>query len=150
MKFILSTTGTETKLKRGAADNGDDCKPPKLNQERRGRKVAAKPTVKHLKILRATKLQTYEQVGSQFNISKQRVGAIARRWKEHLPIRSLKLPKSVETKTEGQALRKKERRIHVISFRLTETEVGQLRLRYPDKKSVDRAAREIVSKFLAV
>jgi aspartate carbamoyltransferase regulatory subunit len=150
MKLTLSAIGSETKLKSESANNANSRNPPKLNQVKRGRILAVMPTAKQLEILRATKLQTYEQVAVRFNMSKQRVGAIVRRWKKYLPIRRLLSRKLVEMKSEEQRLKKKERRIHIISFRLTETEVGQLRLRYPDKKSVDRAAREIVSKFLTI
>jgi len=118
--------------------------------ERRGRKAAKVPSGRHLEILKATKTQTYEKVGASYGISKQRVAEIARRWKEYLPVRSLPAPKAIRNRCEDEPPRRRENRIHVVSFRLTDSDVQLLRSRYPEMKSVDRAARGIVTKFLSI
>jgi len=99
--------------------------------------------------MEATKTQTYAEVGAKFRISRQRVGQIVRRWKQYMPVRSLRVRKT-DLGLETQHLPKKENRIHVISFRLTANQLELLQLRYPDMKSVDRAAREIVVKVLSI
>jgi len=119
-------------------------------KSRRGRRAAANPTAEHLQILAATRTRTYEQVGSEFGISRQRVGQIMRRWKKYSPVRPLRMQEKPSKKRVDKLPVEKENRIHVVSFRLTESEVELLKARYPDAKSVDRAARGIVSKFLSL
>jgi hypothetical protein len=120
-----------------------------IGLSRRGRKAAIEPTLRHRQILAATKTHTYAEVGAKFNISRQRIAQIAKRWKRYLPIRSL--PSRIVNETEEVTCveTKKENRIHIVSFRLTNSEVQALQDRYPDMKSVDRAARQIVTKFLS-
>jgi hypothetical protein len=95
-------------------------------QQKRGRKAARMPSSKHLEIVRATKTQTYAQIGSQYNISKQRVGYIVRRWKEYVPVRLLGAPRPVPKNDAGGLPRKKENRIHIVSFRLADADVQSL------------------------
>ena len=120
-----------------------------IGLKRRGRKTAIEPTLRHRRILAATKTHTYAKVGAKFNISRQRIAQIAKRWKQYLPIRPLPSRVAKETKEVTCVETKKETRIHVVSFRLTDSEVQALQNRYPDMKSVDRAARQIVTKFLS-
>lgn len=116
----------------------------------RGRKAATKPTERHLQVLTATKTQTYAEVGAKFNLSRQRIGQIVERWKQYLPTRSLPLRVANEIKEANCPKIKKENRIHIVSFRLTNSEVQLLQARYPEMKSVDKAARGIVTKFLSL
>lgn len=118
--------------------------------KRRGRKAAAKPTVRHLQVLIATKTHTYAEVGAKFDLSRQRIGQIVRRWKQYLPTRSLPLRAANESKEASCPKVKKENRTHIVSFRLTNSEVQLLQTRYPEMKSVDKAARGIVTKFLSL
>lgn len=115
--------------------------------KKRGRTAAARPHKRHIEILRAIRTQTYEKVGDAFGVSRQRVGQIVRRWKQYSPVRPLRMPSE---KCADLLPVKKENRIHIVSFRLTESEVESLRVRYPEAKSIDRAARGIVSKFLSL
>jgi hypothetical protein len=108
---------------------------------RRGRQPATAPTSRQLEMLLATRNHTYEEVGAARGISRQRVAQIAHRWSEYLPIRPLPKREVVENAENGKPKRKKLNRIHVISFRLTDPEFRLLRCRYPEVKSVDRAAR---------
>lgn len=119
-------------------------------ESRRGRRAAANPSAKHLEILAATRTKTYEQVGAVFGMSRQRVGQIIRRWKVHLPVRPLRVPEKISKERANLLPVEKENRIHIVSFRLTELEVELLRIRYPEAKSIDRAARGIVTKFLSL
>lgn len=119
-------------------------------KRQRGPKPAVVPNRRHLEILLATRNQTYEEVGTARGISRQRVAQIADRWREYLPIRSLQKRQVVENASNGKPKRKRENRVHVISFRLTDSEFRLLRSRYPEVKSVDRAARSIVTKFLSI
>ena len=116
---------------------------------KKGRPASARPDERHLQILRATRTQTYEQVGAAFGISRQRVGQIIRRWKQYSPVRALRPKKNVVRQPE-HTCEKKENRVHVLSFRLTDTEYESLKLRYPEMKSADRAARGIVTRFLSL
>lgn len=118
--------------------------------KQRGRKTATKPTERHLQVLTATKTQTYAEVGAKFNLSRQRIGQIVRRWKQYLPTRSLPSRVANEIKEAIAPKIKKENRIHVVSFRLTNSEVKLLQTRYPEMKSVDKAARGIVTRFLSL
>lgn len=119
-------------------------------KRKRGPKPALVPSRRHLEILLATRSQTYEAVGAARGISRQRVAEIAHRWREYLPIRPLPKRHVVENSGNGKPKGKKENRIHVISFRLTDSEFRLLRSRYPEVKSVDRAARGVVTKFLSI
>jgi hypothetical protein len=103
-----------------------------------------------LGILLATKSHTYKEVGAAHGISKQRVGQIARRWKEYLPVRPLPARTALENGRDKGRTKTKENRIQVISFRLTATEIQLLHRRYPEMKSAARAARSIVTRFLSV
>ena len=155
-----STIGVVTMKETGHANTFQRTKPrniilAKINehgrrQERRGRKKATSPSLRHLEILKATKTSTYEQVGASYGISKQRVGYIAQRWWEYLPVRSLPTREVVKNNCGEQTPRKSENRNHVISFRLTGAEVKLLRSRYSWMKSVDRAARGIVTSVLSI
>ena len=116
----------------------------------RGKKPAASPSSLHLKILNATKNQTYGEIAAVHEISRQRIGQIVRRWKQYLPVRTLSPKKNVlRDQADGTPV-KKENRIHVVSFRLTDAEFQLLQLRYPEMKSADRAARGIVTRFLSL
>jgi hypothetical protein len=121
-----------------------------IRQERRGRKAAAAPSQKHLDILNATRTQTYQQVGAQYGCSRQRVGQIVRRWKAYVPIRPLPTCKTVASRPVEQGRPAREVKACVISFRVTATEIQLLRQRYSDQKSVNRAARSIVTKVLSI
>ena len=118
--------------------------------KKRGRKAAKVPSSRHFEILLATKTQTYEQVGAAHDISRQRVGQIAQRWKEYLPVRPLQSREVIKNGCGDQPPRKKEKRIHIVSFRLTEAEVELLQHRYPEAKSVDRAARGVMTRALLI
>ena len=118
--------------------------------KKRGRVAAAQPHKRHFEILRAIRTQTYEKVGDAFGVSRQRVGQIVRRWKQYSPVRPLPAPKRLSKERADLLPVEKENRIHVVSFRLTESEVELLRIRYPEMKSIDRAARKIVTKFLSL
>jgi hypothetical protein len=119
---------------------------------RRGRRAATIPNRHHLEVMEATKNHTYEEVATQHGISRQRVGQIVRRWKHLLPVRRLPFRKSVGGSVieEIPKRKKKENRIHVLSFRLTSGEMQSLRQRYPKIKSANHAARGIVTKFLTI
>lgn len=108
------------------------------------------PNERHLQILAATKTKTYAEVGSDFDVSRQRVAQIVERWKQYSPIRPLRSRTAIPTKEPMRSIIKKENRIHIVSFRLTSSEVQLLQTRYPEMKSVDRAARGIVTKFLSL
>src|SRR6185436_13116109 len=103
-----------------------------------------------LKILKATKTKTYEQVGDEFDVSKQRVSQITQRWKRYLPVRPLVIKEATTNALPDLLPSKVENKIHVISFRMTESEVKLLRSRYPELKSVNHAARGIVTKVLTI
>ena len=120
------------------------------NSQKRGRKPASVPSRRLLEIIKATKTQTYAQISAKHKISRQRVGKIVRRWREYLPVRPLQSREAIKNGCGDQPPKKKETRIHVISFRLTAAEVQLLRARYPEMKSEDRAARGIVTKFLSI
>jgi hypothetical protein len=117
---------------------------------KKGRPASSRPDERLLQILRATRTQTYEQVGAVFGISRQRVGQIIRRWKQYSPVRALRPKKSVLRERARTMPVKKENRVHVVSFRLTDAEFQLLQLRYPEMKSPDRAARGIVTRFLSL
>lgn len=121
-----------------------------IRRERRGRKAAVAPSRKHLEILNATRTQTYQQVGAQYECSRQRVGQIVRRWRAYVPVRSLPTRKAVTSRPVEQGRREREVKACVISFRLTVTEVQLLRQRYGDLKSVNGAARSIVTKVISI
>jgi hypothetical protein len=116
----------------------------------RGRRALEVPSEKHFEILAATRTQTYEQVGSLFGISRQRVAQIIRRWKQYSPVRTLRSREIGHAKSAPRLRIKKENRIHIVSFRLTDSEVKTLQARYPEMKSADRAARGIVTRFLSL
>jgi len=116
----------------------------------RGRKPAASPGSLHSKILSATKNQTYEEIAAAHGVSRQRIGQIIRRWKQYLPVRMLRPKKNVTHHQAERTSVKKENRVHVVSFRLTDAEFQLLRRRYPEMKSADRAARGIVTRFLSL
>jgi len=120
------------------------------SRKKRGRKAATIPNNKHLEILEGTRTKTYAEVGTEFNISRQRVAQIVGRWKQYLPIRSLRAREFNSVRPVDQFVCKKERRIHIVSFRLTDSEVKTLQARYPEMKSADRAARGIVTRFLSL
>jgi hypothetical protein len=119
-------------------------------ERKRGRPAISRPNQKHLEILRATRMQTYEQVGAAFGISRQRVGQIIRRWKQYSPVRLLRSQKNPLLEPAAGLRVKKENRVHIVSFRLTDAEFQLLQLRYPEMKSADRAARGIVTRFLSL
>ena len=116
----------------------------------RGRKLAASPSSLHLKILSATKNQTYGEIAALHGVSRQRIGQIVRRWKQYLPVRTLCPKKNAPSEPIGGPHVKKANRVHVVSFRLTDAEFQLLQRRYPETKSADRAARGIVTKFLSL
>ena len=118
--------------------------------QKHGRETATVPSDRQLKILKATKTKTYQEVGAEFDVSKQRVGQIARRWKHYLPVRVLRVQAPVGGDRGNETAKKKETRIRVISFRLSLTEVQLLRQRYPEVKSVSQAARGIVAAVLSI
>jgi hypothetical protein len=117
---------------------------------KRGRKAAAVPPPKHLQILAAIKNRTYQEVGAEHGLTRQRVAQIIKRWKKFAPIRPIVTRKPVARECGAVAPRKKEVRNHIISFRLSETEFALLQCRYPEAKSVDRAARGVVSRALLI
>lgn len=166
MTRLLLTNGTPAAEAQCALLKGNQCAPnihasiveadepkAKANCERehkRGRPKISLPNQKHLEILRATRTQTYEQVGAAFGISRQRVGQIIRRWKRYSPIRLVRSQKNPLLEPAVGLRVKKENRVHIVSFRLTDSEFQMLRLRYPEMKSADRAARGIVTRFLSL
>jgi hypothetical protein len=119
-------------------------------KRKRGRRAAAVPSKHHLEILRATKFQTYQEVAAHPGISRQRVGQIVQRFKHLVPVRRLPLRKSGGAPVTEEAPKKKEKRVHIISFRLTPTELQLLRQRYPELRSANHVARGILTKVLTV
>jgi hypothetical protein len=118
--------------------------------KRRGRRAAERPSGKHLEILAATRTQTYGQVGSTFGVSRQRVGQVVRRWKQYSPVRPLPSREVNSIKKANHSKIKKENSIHIVCFRLTDSEVQSLQSRFPEMKSASRAARNIVRKILSM
>jgi hypothetical protein len=131
-------------------DKNDSVQHFKPITQRRGRRALDVPSERHLSILRALSAQTYEQVASTRGISRQRVGQIVKRWKRFLPDRTLRSQKNALSESTAELRVKKEKRVHVVSFRLTDAEFQLLQLRYPEMKSPDRAARGIVTRFLSL
>ena len=117
---------------------------------KRGRKTAVAPSQRHLQILMAVRSDTYERVGARYNISKQRVFSIVRRWK-NFPLPQL-LDKATPALTcstpTASATLKKEIRPYVISFRLTHGEMNSLRCHQPVGLSNCETARDILTKAL--
>jgi len=148
---IMGSQGPNASLHAGIVNPQQEKAKSKhgFDTRKRGRKAEEVPSSKHLEIMNATRTQTYAEVGAKHQISRQRVGQIIRRWKKYVPVRSLRVQEIVPRVGMVQIPRR-ENRIHVVSFRLTATEVQLLQSRYPDMKSVDRAARGIVTKFLSI
>jgi hypothetical protein len=119
-------------------------------KRKRGRRAAAVPSTHHLEVLKATKSQTHEEVAAQCGVSRQRVGQIAKRWKPYLPVRPLGVRDSIRNVRQNQTPRARKNKICVISFRVTAPEARLLKRRYPQMKSVNCAAREIVSRVLSI
>ena len=133
-----------------ASRNSGPGRPRSNIKSVRGRKPAASPSSFHLKILSATKDQTYGEIAAMHGVSRQRIGQIVHRWKRYLPVRTLRPKKNVLRDQAERRPVKKENRVHVVSFRLTNAEFQLLQLRYPEMKSADRAARGIVTRFLSL
>jgi len=85
------------------------------------------------------------------NKAKQKVRKMRMQLESHYsPVRLPALRKSPANSRMTRSRRNKKRKTHVISFRLTQVEMQQLRQRYGDQKSVGRAARRIVIKVLSI
>jgi hypothetical protein len=121
-----------------------------LAQRKRGRPTAEVPSQRNLHILLGTTTHTYEEVGMSHGISKQRVSQVVRRWKEYLPVQPLLPRPALKKRCEDEPTGKKERKAHVVSFRLTSAGMKLLHCRYPEMKSAAYAARAIVMKLLSL
>lgn len=149
-EVIGETVSSVNLLPDERTDKNDSVQRLKLIIQGRGRRALEVPSERHLAVLRAVSAQTYEQVASAFGISRQRVAQIIKRWKRFAPVRTLRWQKSVLSEPADRLRVKKENRVHVISFRVTDAEFQLLQRRYPEMKSADRAARGIVTRFLSL
>jgi hypothetical protein len=139
----------ETATNMCASQNSEPGVLPSDIKSLRGRKRSNSPSSLHLKILGAAKNQTYGEIAAIHGVSRQRIGQIVQRWKQYLPVRTLRPKNNVIRDHAQRPPVKKENRVHVVSFRLTDAEFQMLQLRYPEMKSADRAARGIVTRFLS-
>jgi hypothetical protein len=145
-----SQTGIDTAANTRRSQNLEPEPLPLDTKSIRGKKPAASPSSLHLKILSATKNLTYGEIATMHGVSRQRIGQIVKRWKQYLPVRTLRPKENIMRHQVERMPVKKENRVHVVSFRLTNAELQLLQLRYPEMKSVDRAARGIVTRFLSL
>lgn len=95
------------------------------------RTPSAGPTALQQQILRLKDSMTLAAIGRRFDLSRQRVHQICRRWQ----------PKP-------DPMRPKEKRTEIVSFRLTASEASTLRQRLPGQ-SLSRAARKLLINSLA-
>lgn len=145
-----SLNGKKPTPANGACHIGTPNTKPGIREERRGRKAATVPSPKHLEILNATRIETYQQVGARHGCSRQRIGEIVRRWPSYAPVRSLPKQKPAESCPTGTPPKVKENKNHIICYRLTTAEAEMLRERYRGMKSINRVARHIVTKVLSI
>lgn len=136
------------KIMRPLGKNAKPKSQPRLRK--RGRPAAEVPSQRNLHILLEARARTYEEVGAAHGVSKQRVGQVVRRWKQYVPVPPAPKRTAVKMRKKDEVAEKKEKRIYVVSFRLTPAEMKLLHFRCPEIKSAARAARAIVRKILSL
>jgi hypothetical protein len=113
---------------------------------KRGRKPSETPTLRQVQILRAVQCSTYGEVAQHFDVSRQRIHQIVKRWRPLLP--DVGQRRKEQRRPQRQPKPKKDRLPHVVSFRVSDGHFNLLQQRRHTGDSANDAAREIVIKFL--
>jgi hypothetical protein len=122
-----------------------------LTPKKRGRWRRKRPSGHQQVILRQLKDLSGAEVARRNQLSRQRVHQIAKRW---LVAKDPPTHEGITEFSEKSTTRANGRRVHVISFRLSLTEVSALlaerrQLTVSRAASANQVARAIVSKFLS-
>ena len=116
----------------------------------RGRRPLAVPTLRVQQVLRSMETQTYKQLASRFGVSKARVGQMVDRWRHWIEENSLRIGRSrIEPETMKEPPMRREPKLRVLSFRLTEAQVDRLASFVADRsadrrRSIHQLARSVV------
>jgi len=110
-----SDHATNPPLERSAAHHG-----VVLKSNKRGRRSLATPSETHKKMIELSGCLTASEIARRFEVSRQRVHQIFRRWPDLCPKRAI-----VKAAIPMPTKPKRERREVIICFRLTSRQVGR-------------------------
>lgn len=107
-------------------------------RRQRGRRMLARPLPRAQQVLAFAAAHGFSQAAKRFNISRQRVSGLARRWGVVAPRPTVR-SRNIETKAASKKHTRRPRRELVICFRLRANELSLLRELLPE--SVTQSTR---------
>ncbi len=98
-----------------------------LPPRKRGRRIMAVPCLQMQQALRSLETQTYEQLASKLWVSRARVGQVVSRWRPWIKDNNLRIGRDrIKPRKLPQLRQRREPKVSVVSFRLTEQQVKKL------------------------
>jgi hypothetical protein len=117
---------------------------------RRGRKMLAVPPLDLQAAIRSLETQSYEQLAYKLGVSKARVGKVVDRWRDWIKENKLRIGRDrVKPRESPQVRQRREPKVSVLSFRLTESQVKELMKStdcqpFNKRQSIHQVARSIL------